>query len=189
MAPPRQERRRRLFPFHAPEARRLAALFGVVYFAQGMWSLPNQTITISFKDLGFSAGQVATFFTLTTWPWWIKPAYGLLSDFVPLFGRRRKSYFLCVSAAAAAAGAAPRPAPQARPRHGAGTRLQRRADGRPHGGDRPRPRAHRGLPGHPVERHLHGSRPGGRPRRASWRGPPPGAGPPGRGPAFPAFPP
>ncbi|MEK7770185.1 MAG: MFS transporter [candidate division NC10 bacterium] len=104
MAPPRQERRRRLFPFHAPEARRLAALFGVVYFAQGMWSLPNQTITISFKDLGFSAGQVATFFMLTTWPWWIKPAYGLLSDFVPLFGRRRKSYFLCVSAAAAAAG-------------------------------------------------------------------------------------
>ena len=104
MAPPRRERRRRLFPFHAPEARRLAALFGVVYFAQGMWSLPNQTITISFKDLGFSAGQVATFFMLTTWPWWIKPAYGLLSDFVPLFGRRRKSYFLCVSAAAAAAG-------------------------------------------------------------------------------------
>ena len=104
MAPPRQERRRRLFPFHAPEARRLAALFGVVYFAQGMWSLPNQTITISFKDLGFSAGQVATFFTLTTWPWWIKPVYGLLSDFVPLFGRRRKSYFLCVSATAAAAG-------------------------------------------------------------------------------------
>jgi len=104
MAPPRQERRRRLFPFHAPEARRLAALFGVVYFAQGMWSLPNQTITISFKDLGFSAGQVATFFTLTTWPWWIKPVYGLLSDFVPLFGRRRKSYFLCVSAMAAAAG-------------------------------------------------------------------------------------
>lgn len=58
MAPPRPERRRRLFTFHAPEARRLAALFGVVYFAQGMWSLPNQTITISFKDLGLSAGQV-----------------------------------------------------------------------------------------------------------------------------------
>ena len=104
MPPPRQERRRRLVPFQTPEARRLAALFGVVYFAQGMWSLPNQTITISFKDLGLSAGQVATFFTLTTWPWWIKPVYGLLSDFVPLFGRRRKSYFLCVSAMAAAAG-------------------------------------------------------------------------------------
>jgi len=46
MAPPREERRRRLFAFHAPEARRLAALFGVVYVAQGMWSLPNQTTTI-----------------------------------------------------------------------------------------------------------------------------------------------
>ncbi len=105
MAPgPSRERRRRLFPIHTPEARRLAALFGVVYFAQGMWSLPNQTITITFKDGGYTAGQVATFFTLTTWPWWIKPIYGLLSDFVPLFGRRRKSYFLCVSALAAGAG-------------------------------------------------------------------------------------
>lgn len=36
----------RLNPFKTPDARRLALLFGVVYFAQGMWSLPNQTTTI-----------------------------------------------------------------------------------------------------------------------------------------------
>src|SRR6185436_8924137 len=31
----------RLFPFHTPEARRLAILFGIVYFAQGTWYLPD----------------------------------------------------------------------------------------------------------------------------------------------------
>ena len=94
----------RLNPFKTPEARRLAVLFGVVYFAQGMWYLPNQTITIVLKDRGLAAGQVADFFLLSTIPWLIKPAYGLLSDFVPLFGRRRKSYFLLTCGLAAGAG-------------------------------------------------------------------------------------
>ena len=97
---------KRLHPFQTAEAQRLALLFGIVYFAQGMWYLPNQTITIVFKDSGFSAGQVATFFTISTVPWLIKPVYGLLPDFVPLFGRRRKSYFLLTSALAASAGLA-----------------------------------------------------------------------------------
>lgn len=93
-----------LHPFQTPDARRLAALFGIVYFAQGMWYLPNQTITVSLKDGGLSAGQVATFFAITTVPWLIKPVYGLLSDFVPLFGYHRKSYLLLTSATGAAAG-------------------------------------------------------------------------------------
>jgi predicted MFS family arabinose efflux permease len=95
---------RRLNPFKTPEGQRLAILFGVVYFAQGMWYLPNQTITIVLKDRGLTAGQVADFFLITTIPWLIKPVYGLLSDFVPLFGRRRKSYFLLTCALAGAAG-------------------------------------------------------------------------------------
>ena len=93
-----------LHPFQTPDAKRLAVLFGIVYFAQGMWYLPNQTITISLKDGGLSAGQVATFFAITTVPWLIKPVYGLLSDFVPLFGYHRKSYLLLTSSTAAAAG-------------------------------------------------------------------------------------
>ncbi len=94
----------RLNPFKTPEAKRLAVLFGVVYFAQGMWYLPNQTLTIILKERGLSAGQVADFFLIATIPWLIKPVYGLLSDFVPLFGRRRKSYFLLTSALSAVAG-------------------------------------------------------------------------------------
>lgn len=100
-----QERRKQLFPFFSPETRRLAALFAIVYFAQGMWYLPNQTITISFKDQGLTPSAVANFYLITTLPWLIKPFYGLVSDFVPLFGRRRKSYFVLSTVLAAAAGA------------------------------------------------------------------------------------
>ena len=99
------DRLRRLHPFQTPDARRLALLFAIVYFAQGMWYVPNQTITIVLKDRGFSAGDVAVFFSITTIPWLIKPVYGLISDFVPLWGRRRKSYLLLTSALAAGAGA------------------------------------------------------------------------------------
>jgi len=95
-----------LKPFsRSPEARRLALVFAVVYFAQGMWYLPNLTITFFLKDtLGLSAAQTATFFSITVIPWLIKPLYGLISDFVPLFGRRRKSYFLLTSGIAATMG-------------------------------------------------------------------------------------
>lgn len=94
----------RLNPFKTREAKRLAFLFGVVYFAQGMWYLPDQTVTIVLKERGLTASQVADF-TLIAWlPWFIKPLYGLLSDFVPLFGRRRQSYFLITSAMAGLAG-------------------------------------------------------------------------------------
>ena len=94
----------RLNPFKTREARRLGALFGIVYFAQGMWNLPDQALILLLKDRGLSAGQVADFFLLATVPWLIKPAYGLLSDFVPLFGLRRKSYFVLAAALASASG-------------------------------------------------------------------------------------
>jgi MFS family permease len=97
------DRLARLNPFKTPEAQRLAVLFAVVYFAQGMWYLPKQTITIVLKDRGLSAGQVADFFFITTIPWLIKPVYGLISDFLPLAGYRRKSYFVLMSSLAALA--------------------------------------------------------------------------------------
>ena len=89
-------------PFQSPEARRLALLFGIVYFAQGMIYLPDQVVSIVFKERGLTASQLATFTWITTIPWFIKPVYGLLSDFVPLFGTRRRSYFLLMSGLAAA---------------------------------------------------------------------------------------
>jgi predicted MFS family arabinose efflux permease len=94
----------RLNPFKTAEARRLAFLFGVVYFAQGMWYLTEQPITIVLKDRWLTAGQVADFALIASVPWLIKPVYGLLSDFVPLFARRRQSYFLLTSTLATATG-------------------------------------------------------------------------------------
>jgi MFS family permease len=95
-----------LKPFReSAEARRLALIFAVVYFAQGMWYLPNLSITFFLKDtLGLSAAQTATFFSITVIPWLIKPVYGIISDFVPLFGQRRKSYLLLTSGMAVAMG-------------------------------------------------------------------------------------
>jgi MFS family permease len=69
-----------------------------------MWSLPVQTMTLVLKERGLSSSAVADFFLLSTIPWVIKPLYGLLSDFVPLFGRRRQSYFLLASGLASLAG-------------------------------------------------------------------------------------
>src|SRR5260370_19847251 len=87
-------------PFSSAEARRLALFFAMVYFAQGMVYLPDQVVSIVFKERGLTAGQLATFTWVITIPWFIKPVYGLLSDFVPIAGTRRRSYFLITAALA-----------------------------------------------------------------------------------------
>lgn len=90
-----------------PEAGRLAVIFAVVFFVQGMWYLPTLSMTFLLKDaFGLSAAQTAAFFSITVIPWLIKPVYGVLSDLVPLFGLRRKSYFLLTSGLAATMGCA-----------------------------------------------------------------------------------
>lgn len=95
-----------LRPFTTIETRRLAILFAIVYFAQGMSALPVQAITINFKDEGLQADDVAAFFLIASIPWFIKPLFGLISDFLPLFGQRRKSYLLLTSTLACIAGLA-----------------------------------------------------------------------------------
>ena len=45
--------------------------------------------------------QVTAYFGVLNFPWIIKPLYGLVSDFVPLFGYRRTSYLIVASIAAA----------------------------------------------------------------------------------------
>jgi MFS family permease len=96
-----------LLPFKTAAARRLAILFAVVYFSQGMYYVADQVRTLTLKEtLGLSPSQVATFGTIILIPWVIKPIYGLVSDAFPIFGRRRKSYFIltCALATLAALG-------------------------------------------------------------------------------------
>jgi MFS family permease len=89
------------------EVRRLATLFGLVYFAQGIAQvvcLINQPLKYYLRQhLGYDAKQIAAFLVVVMLPWMLKPLYGLLSDFVPLGGYRRKSYLLVMNLVAAGA--------------------------------------------------------------------------------------
>ncbi len=81
--------------------------FAIVYLVEGIAQarvgIIYQPLTHYLKDIGWSALQVATYFAVLNFPWIIKPAFGLVSDFVPLFGYRRKSYLIMASLCAVAA--------------------------------------------------------------------------------------
>jgi MFS family permease len=81
-------------------AHHLMIYFGLAYFAQGIGqagALINQPLMYYMKSLGFTTDQVAGFLAVLTVPWIIKPVYGLISDFIPLFGYRRKSYLVLMN--------------------------------------------------------------------------------------------
>jgi MFS family permease len=79
----------------------------LVYVAEGLGQvagLINQPLTYYLKSVfGWAPDRVTEYLAILTFPWVIKPLYGLISDFVPLFGYRRKTYlflsnFLAVGA-------------------------------------------------------------------------------------------
>lgn len=80
----------------AAYVRRLMVFFGVVYFAHGIGQagdLIAQPLSYFFKEfLGFSPAEQTRFLAILALPALLRPLYGLLSDCVPLFGYRRKSY-------------------------------------------------------------------------------------------------
>jgi predicted MFS family arabinose efflux permease len=83
---------------------RLLLFFALVYVVEGLGQiggLISQPLTYYLKQThGWTALQVTAFITVFNVPWVIKPVYGLVSDFLPLFGYRRKSYLLIANAAA-----------------------------------------------------------------------------------------
>jgi predicted MFS family arabinose efflux permease len=77
-----------------------------VYAVQGVAEpqagLATQPLFFLLKDeMRLSAAETATFFALVGVAWAVKPLYGLLSDLVPLFGSRRRTYLLVTTAMAA----------------------------------------------------------------------------------------
>ncbi len=86
--------------------RRLALLFAVLYFVQGagepVAGLIAQPVRSILKAWGESPAAIAAFAAVVSIPWSLKPLYGLLSDFVPLWGSRRRRYLLLTSLIAAA---------------------------------------------------------------------------------------
>jgi predicted MFS family arabinose efflux permease len=94
-----------------PDAKRLINhllwFFALVYIVEGLGQvaggLISQPLAYYLKQVhGWSPVQVTAFLTLFNLPWVIKPVYGLISDFVPLFGYRRKSYLIIANVAAIA---------------------------------------------------------------------------------------
>jgi MFS family permease len=82
----------------------LLLFFALVYVVEGLGQIGGliaQPLNYYLKaSQGWTPVQITGFITLFNLPWIIKPIYGLISDFVPLFGYRRKSYLLLVNVAA-----------------------------------------------------------------------------------------
>jgi predicted MFS family arabinose efflux permease len=98
-----------LMPHSAAEKRaidRLLIFFALVYVVEGLGQVGGliaQPLNYYLKTAqSWTPVQVTAYVTLFSVPWIIKPLYGLISDFVPLFGYRRKSYLVLVNVAAAA---------------------------------------------------------------------------------------
>ncbi|HXW41215.1 MAG TPA: hypothetical protein VEK75_08435, partial [Xanthobacteraceae bacterium] len=83
---------------------KLLVFFALVYVVEGLGQvvgLVYQPLSFFLKEVhGWTAVQVTAFITVFNLPWIIKPLYGLISDFVPLFGYRRKSYLIIANIAA-----------------------------------------------------------------------------------------
>lgn len=69
-----------------------------IYGVQGALGLSHLAISFFFKDeLGLSPAQVSSLVGIAMVPWMVKPLYGFISDGVPLFGYRRRSYLMLSS--------------------------------------------------------------------------------------------
>ncbi len=83
----------------------IGLLFGAVYFVQSVGDpasgLIAQPVRSLLNDWGESPAAIAGFMAAMALPWSLKPLLALLSDFVPLFGSRRRGYLLVATGAAA----------------------------------------------------------------------------------------
>jgi predicted MFS family arabinose efflux permease len=82
----------------------LLLFFALVYLVEGIGQIGGliaQPLNYYLKEVhGWTPFQITAYLTLFNLPWIIKPVYGLISDFVPLFGYRRKSYLIIANIAA-----------------------------------------------------------------------------------------
>lgn len=88
------------------EVWKLGFIFGTMYFVQGLTEpgdgLLNQPIMHLLESWGRSDKYITRFMAWLYLPWVLKPVFGLITDFVPLAGFRRKSYLFLSSAVAIA---------------------------------------------------------------------------------------
>src|ERR1051326_5685274 len=94
-------------PPQRADFKRLMVFFALVYLVEGIGQsdgLISQPLNYYLKQVyQWTPVQITAFLTVLNLPWFLKPLYGIVSDFVPLFGSRRKAYLLLANALAAAA--------------------------------------------------------------------------------------
>lgn len=67
----------------------------MVYFVQGVLGLARLAVNFYLKDdLHLDPAETAVISGFSSLPWLIKPLYGFISDSLPLFGYRRRSYLV-----------------------------------------------------------------------------------------------
>jgi MFS family permease len=75
--------------------------FAIVYVVEGIGQarvgVIFQPLNNYLKVIGWTPVQVTAYLAILNFPWIIKPVFGLVSDFIPLFGYRRKSYLILSS--------------------------------------------------------------------------------------------
>jgi MFS family permease len=87
---------------------RLMLFFAIVYTVEGIGQAKVgviwQPLTHYLKESqGWTPVQIAASLAVLDVPWIVKPLYGMLSDFLPLFRYRRRSYLLLANVGAIAA--------------------------------------------------------------------------------------
>ncbi len=83
------------------QTRKLFIIFAALYFVQGAGELSagllSQPLRSMLRNWGSDSAEIATFMFFLAFPWYIKPLFGLLTDFIPIRGLRRKSYLILSS--------------------------------------------------------------------------------------------
>jgi MFS family permease len=86
---------------HRGVTNRLLLFFALVYVVEGVGQVGGliaQPLSFYLKQVyGWTPLQVTAYLTIFNLPWIIKPVYGAFSDFLPLFGYRRKTYLLAAN--------------------------------------------------------------------------------------------
>src|SRR3954447_24003519 len=90
------------------DIRRVMWFFAIVYAVEGIGQakagIMGQPITYFLKEVkGWDTVTISAALAVFDIPWVIKPLWGAISDFVPLFGFRRRSYLALASVGGIAA--------------------------------------------------------------------------------------
>lgn len=76
------------------QTRWIAWIAAFIYFAQGALGISGIALLLYLRRLEWSISEITEVMSLGALPWVLKILYGFVSDTVPIFGYRRKTYLM-----------------------------------------------------------------------------------------------